>query len=257
MLGGSTVLYLETPRKCVTVVNRLRDGGPGGREKYFFTSDEAISKFCNDRNGSGLVPINQPVLAPEEPGYGTLLVVHRREELQEGGVYTVFPKPSSLDAPINIYQFIDNESRIQEQESLAALVEHLVPDVCSDLVTKPQIIRGKAPSSQREQTQEWDGVVYSKANDTLYLLEAKHNLSLAELEEIENRSKVFKQILANPAIVEYKGLDGCKIQVVVSGLLFAKEVMELAIKKNFFVAYPSGARYAISETIANRFISSS
>ena len=230
------VLFCRTPGKLVTVVERNKDLGPTNtRILRNFPTDSSITKFCESRLGSGLGLVPQP---GSQDGFGD--VCTQVSSLEEGAVYTVMGQAPSMFASVDVQQWIQNESRVQEYETAQALVKYIRNEGFENLVTMPRFIKGVTSDQLPPTEMEWDGVVYAPDQGTLFLIEAKHSLTEECIQTIVSRLETLKQCLSRPVTPAYVGLKISNFQVVVSGLKFPDAAMKLATSEKFLVAFPSG-----------------
>jgi hypothetical protein len=88
--------------------------------------------------------------------------------------------------------------------------------------------------SRGNRIQEWDGILLS-SKDTLYLLEAKHVMSMEKLQKIADRVKEFPQIIKSDR----------KLVGVACGAQFPSGCLEEAHRLGLMAVYPSGSRYIV------------
>lgn len=96
-----------------------------------------------------------------------------------------------------------------------------------------------------KQIQEWDGVLLS--NDTLYLLESKHSMTVEKIKTIAERVKQFPEMIERSS--QKKKFDGkySKIVGVACGTSFPIECCNEAHQLGLMVMYPSGSRYGLGQ----------
>ena len=97
------------------------------------------------------------------------------------------------------------------------------------------------------QIQEWDGALSSK--NTLYLLEAKHAMTVEKVKKIAERLKQFAEMIkpSSKESPEHEDIEYTKIVGVACGTLFPKDCQAEAHRLGLFSAYPSGDRYRVDE----------
>jgi hypothetical protein len=93
------------------------------------------------------------------------------------------------------------------------------------------------------QVQEWDGVLLSK--DTLYLLEAKHAMTIEKIKTIAERVNQFSEMMKQSSKVF--DVKYSKIVGVACGTLFPIDCRQEAHRLGLMVMYPSGSRYGLDE----------
>lgn len=96
--------------------------------------------------------------------------------------------------------------------------------------------------STGKQIQEWDGVLLSE--DTLYLLEAKHSMSVEKVKEMASRVKHFTKIMELSTQKEFN-IKYNKIVGVACGTQFPDESRLVARRLGIMIVYPSGRRYLV------------
>ena len=94
------------------------------------------------------------------------------------------------------------------------------------------------------QIQEWDGVLLS--TDTLYLLEAKHAMTVEKIKKIAERVNQFPKMIERYPQKEFD-VKYSKIVGVACGALFPIECRNEAHRLELMVMYPSGSRYGLDE----------
>ena len=97
--------------------------------------------------------------------------------------------------------------------------------------------------STGKQIQEWDGILLS--GDTLYLLEAKHSMSVEKVNEMANRAKNFPHIMKLSTQKEFHNIKDSKIVGIACGTQFPDESRIEAHRLGIWVVYPSGRRYLV------------
>ncbi|KAH6582233.1 hypothetical protein BASA50_008030 [Batrachochytrium salamandrivorans] len=100
--------------------------------------------------------------------------------------------------------------------------------------------------STGKQIQEWDGILLS--GDTLYLLEAKHSMSIEKVKKIADRVKQFPQIMKLSAGKVFDVKDR-KFVGIACGTRFPSGCREEAHRLGLMVVYPSGSRYRVDGKI--------
>jgi hypothetical protein len=95
-----------------------------------------------------------------------------------------------------LYKFAQNfqswqkkEADAMEAETLLSMKTYLMEKLLASSIDLPTDIY----DSTGKQIQEWDGILLS--GDTLYLLEAKHSMSIEKIKKIADRVKKFPQIM--------------------------------------------------------------
>ena len=94
------------------------------------------------------------------------------------------------------------------------------------------------------QIQEWDGVLLSK--DALYLLEAKHVMTVEKINAITEKVNQFPKMIERYPQKEFD-VKYCKIVGVACGTLFPVGCRKEAHRLGLMVMYPSGSRYALEK----------
>lgn len=94
------------------------------------------------------------------------------------------------------------------------------------------------------QIQEWDGVLLSK--DALYLLEAKHVMTVEKINAIAEKVNQFPKMIERYPQTEFD-VKYSKIVGVACGALFPIDCRKEAHRLGLMVMYPSGSRYGLDE----------
>ena len=92
------------------------------------------------------------------------------------------------------------------------------------------------------QVQEWDGILLSE--DTLYLLEEKHAITVKKVKSTADRVQQFPKMieLSSQKVLDVKYR---KIVGVACGTQFPEGCREEALRLGLMVIYPSGSRYRV------------
>ena len=104
-----------------------------------------------------------------------------------------------------------------EAETLLAMKTFLIEKHFASYIELPTDIY----DSTGKQIQEWDGILLS--GDTLYLLEAKHSMSVEKVKEMANRAKNFPQIMKLSTQKEFENIEYSKIVGIACGTQFPDE----------------------------------
>jgi hypothetical protein len=125
-----------------------------------------------------------------------------------------------------------------EAETLLAMKSHFKEELPAPPDEQPTDFY----DSNRRQIQEWDGVLLS--DSTLYLLEAKHSMSIKKVKQLADRVKAFPQTLERST---RRDLDGkySRIVGVACGTHFPEDSRKEAHRLGLMVMYPSGRRYLV------------
>jgi hypothetical protein len=124
-----------------------------------------------------------------------------------------------------------------EEETLLAMKTFLINHIGGSVIDMPTDIMG---SDGKTTIQEWDAVF--KVDDVLYLCEAKHNMTLNQVNKLDQRIKQFEKIRA-AAQKEFKEVN--KFVGVLCGTLFPSDIRESAHQRGYICVYPSGNRYGV------------
>ena len=145
-----------------------------------------------------------------------------------------------------LYKFAQNfqswqkkEADAMEAETLLAMKTFLIEKHFASYIELPTDIY----DSTGKQIQEWDGILLS--GDTLYLLEAKHSMSVEKVKEMANRAKNFPQIMKLSTQKEFENIEYSKIVGIACGTQFPDESRIEAHRLGIWVVYPSGRRYLV------------
>jgi hypothetical protein len=154
------------------------------------------------------------------------------EQLVDGEKYNVYSRYEK--SFVDELRWQQLEDRAMEEETYLAMKRFLFNELADSVVDMPTDIMG---SDEKTIVQEWDAVF--RDGDVLYLCEAKHNMSLKQVNKLPQRIKDFKKFQRN-AQPEFRNCT--KYVGVLCGALFPKEIRENAHNQGFFCVYPSGNR---------------
>jgi hypothetical protein len=132
------------------------------------------------------------------------------------------------------------EDQAMEQETYLAVKRFLVSQLGDSIADMPTDILG---SDGKTIVQEWDAVF--RDGDVLYLCEAKHNMTLEQVNQLPERIKKFKQFQAD-AQSDFHGAK--KLVGVLCGTLFPEKLRKTAHHLQFVCVYPSGHRYDVQKS---------
>ena len=148
-----------------------------------------------------------------------------------------------------LYKFAQNfqswqkkEADAMEAETLLSMKTYLMEKLLASSIDLPTDIY----DSTGKQIQEWDGILLS--GDTLYLLEAKHSVSIEKIKKIADRVKKFPQIMKLSAEKVFDVKDR-KIVGIACGTRFPSGCREEAHRLGLMAVYPSGSRYRVDGKI--------
>jgi len=148
-----------------------------------------------------------------------------------------------------LYKFAQNfqswqkkEADAMEAETLLSMKTYLMEKLLALSIDLPTDIY----DSTGKQIQEWDGILLS--GDTLYLLEAKHSVSIEKIKKIADRVKKFPQIMKLSAEKVFDVKDR-KIVGIACGTRFPSGCREEAHRLGLMAVYPSGSRYRVDGKI--------
>lgn len=157
------------------------------------------------------------------------------KQLVDGEKYNVYSRYEQSFADEVRWQQV--EDKAMEEETLLAmksfLIEHLGPSV----IEMPTDIMG---SDGKTIVQEWDAIF--KVDDVLYLCEAKHKMTLSQVNKLPRRIKLFNKFQAN-AQEEFRQVN--KFVGVLCGTFFPSDIRDSAHILGFICVYPSGNRYGV------------
>ena len=121
------------------------------------------------------------------------------------------------------------------------LINHLGPSV----IEMPTDIMG---SDGKTIVQKWDAVF--KVDNVLYLCDAKHNMTLKQVNKTAERIQKFKKFRA-VAQQEFQQVN--KFVGVLCGNFFLEDLRKSGHNLGFICVYPSGNRYGV-ESPPNDFV---
>jgi hypothetical protein len=151
------------------------------------------------KNGKGLIQLTDPATA-----------IVNFDEIKDGEKYHVFKYAQDFEG------WAKKEADAMEAETLLSMKTHLMENLLASPIDLPTDIY----DLNGNQIQEWDGVLLS--GDTLYLLEAKHSMSVEKVKEIARRVEHFPEIM-KLSIQEEFNIKYSKIVGVACGTQFPDE----------------------------------
>lgn len=137
-----------------------------------------------------------------------------------------------------------NEADAMEAETLLRMKTFLIEEL-KDLKAQesPISLPTEFYDEKKRKIQEWDGIISTK--DTLYLLEAKHTMTVIKVYKIAERVDKFPEIVARSTRKDEIDLKNKKIVGVACGTLFPDDCCVKAHRLGLLDMYPSGSRYKL------------
>jgi hypothetical protein len=132
----------------------------------------------------------------------------------------------------------NNEADAMEEETLLAMKTYLMKELGASPIDFPTDLH----DSKDNLIQEWDGALLSK--ETLYLLEAKHSMSVKKIKDLAERIKAFPETLER-SVEKDSASKFTNIKGVACGTLFSQECRDEAHRLGLMAVYPSGGRYLV------------
>jgi hypothetical protein len=217
-------LLPTTQDPIVTKTIYIRDTDEDGE----FTDEYVEYKIKNKedlrdtyKDGKGLVRLAEPKKA-----------IVSFDEIKDGERYQVYKYSQDFQG------WQKKEADAMEEETLLAMKTYLMEELQATSTNMPTDIY----KTGGKQIQEWDGAVLS--GETLYLLEAKHSMSIEKVKKLADRVKAFPQTLERSAqkdvFVKFSRIVG-----VACGTYFPEDSRKEAHRLGLMVIYPSGRRYLV------------
>jgi hypothetical protein len=135
-----------------------------------------------------------------------------------------------------------NEADAMEAEALLSMKAFLMNQLKASPINSPT----KFSDEKGKIIQEWDGILSSK--DTIYLLEAKHTMTVDKVKTIAQRVEQFPKMIEQSTRKDLD-LKNKKIVGVACGNLFPNDCREEAHSLGLMVIYPSGSRFGVNGKI--------
>jgi hypothetical protein len=212
----------------------IRDTDDDEYIKVVIKNSAQIDKVTKD--AKGLVHVSQP---------GVQIIDF--DELIDGENYQLL----QYNEPFSRWK--QNEANAMEEETKRAFIRYFEETLgvkCVDFHLYTDIMDAKNP---RRKLQEWDAIIY--AEDTLYLLEAKHSMVPGTIQILRNRVENFPLTVKSSAqkddLIPY--MNG-SIVGVACGIYFPEQVLIEARKNGLICVYPSGKRYHVDKEPPTDFI---
>ena len=176
------------------------------------------------RNAKGLICLNGPKK-----------LIISFDEIKDGEKYQVFRYSQDFSG------WQQNEAEAMEAETLRSMIAFLK----EKFQALPINLSTDFFDEKGKQIQEWDGVLLSK--DALYLLEAKHVMTVENIKTIAERVIQFPKMIERYPQKEFVDVKYSKIVGVACGTLFPIDCRKEAHRLGLMVMYPSGSRYGLDE----------
>jgi hypothetical protein len=160
------------------------------------------------------------------------------KQLIDGEKYNVYSRYEKSFADKVRWQQI--EDKAMEEETLLAMKTFLINHLGASVIDMPTDIMG---SEGNKIVQEWDAIF--KVDNVLYLCEAKHNMTLKQVNKLPQRINQFSKFQAN-AQEEFRQVN--KYVGVLCGTFFPSDIRNSAHILGFICVYPSGNRYGVEGT---------
>ena len=161
--------------------------------------------------------------------------VTKMKQLIDGEKYNVFSRYEKSFAGEVRWQQI--EDKAMEEETLLAMKSFLINHLGPSVIKMPTDILGL---DGKTIVQEWDAVF--KVDDVLYLCEAKHNMTIPQVNKTVERIQKFKGFKMNTQ-TEFCQVN--KFIGVLCGTFFPEDVRKNAHLLGLICVYPSGNRYGV------------
>jgi hypothetical protein len=170
------------------------------------------------KNGKGLIHLDDPK---------NLIVSF--DEIGDGKKYQIYKYSQDFAG------WQKKEADAMEAETLLSMKAYLVEKLRTSPINLPTDGNGG-------QIQEWDGILLSE--DTLYLLEAKHAMTVEKVKKIAERVNQFPKMIQLSSQKMFNAKYS-KIVGVACGTQFPDGCREEAHRLGLMVVYPSGSRYRV------------
>ncbi|KAI8915644.1 hypothetical protein EDD86DRAFT_252460 [Gorgonomyces haynaldii] len=143
---------------------------------------------------------------------------------------------------------INNHATSLEHEVHLAVKKHLFRVLGREIQEFPRKLIG----SNKKPVQEWEGVLYDEQTGTLYLIEAKHDMSASDLALFKKRRDGFLETAKKAVQPEFSSMFK-KVVGVAGGALFPLENRIIARLLGMMVCYPSGERFVVTDSTESPF----
>jgi hypothetical protein len=178
------------------------------------------------KKGEGLVHLSDPKK-----------VITTFDRIKDGEKYQVFGYSQDFAG------WQKNEADAMEAETLLS-IKAVIKKIFK---VPPQELEKEFYDQKGQLIQEWDGVLLSSEGGTLYLLEAKHSMTVKKVKKIAERLEMFPETLKKSGrIIKYSTIVG-----IACGTLFPKYCLEHCRNLKLWGAYPSGNRYMVQTLLEN------
>jgi hypothetical protein len=144
--------------------------------------------------------------------------------------------------------WVQKEANAMEEEAILASKAEIVKllkaqNLDSTLIDKRRKLRDIRDDS--EVAQEWDGIFYAPATDTLYLIECKHCMQLKLIEAILGRFNNFMLEIGKLGLIDGKEFNASYKNIIgiVCATDFPKDLRRKGESAGLLTLVPSGKRY--------------
>jgi hypothetical protein len=163
--------------------------------------------------------------------------VTKMKQLIDGERYNVFSRYEQSFVGEVRWQQMEDQAM---EETYLAVKRFLASQLADSVADMPTDILG---SDGKTIVQEWDASF--RDGDVLYLCEAKHNMTLEQVNQLPRRIKKFKQLQADAQSV----FHSAKMLVgVLCGTFFPEKIRKAAHLLQFICVYPSGHRHDVQKS---------
>jgi hypothetical protein len=220
--------------KTITIVTHDFITKKNKTETQSFLSDSDLNEFLKGRKLSGIFETAE------------LSTVMNFNSIKHNGTYYGQEENSSVRAWINNEMTaMEDEAALAAKAHISALLKHSNLDY--HIVDKPRKF-----SAGGKHLQEWDGIFYSEAMDTLFILECKHSVTAENIQDIQRRVAGFMDMLRKSTIEEGNLEDYFKshyreIHGILCGSHFPESLRQQAESVGLLTLVPSGLRYKAGE----------
>lgn len=198
-----------------------------------FTDEYKERTLRSDHDLMKVIKDAQGLIHPSMPGK----VLISFEDIKDGEKY-------------HVYQFGQTFQSWQKKEADAMEAETLLSIkafIKKNFKVPPQELEREFYDKKGQLIQEWDGVLLSSEGGTLYLLEAKHAMTVEKVKKIAERLEKFPQMLKKSG----RSINYSTIVGIACGTLFPKHCLEHCRNLKLWGAYPSGDRYMVQKLLKN------
>ncbi|RIB16366.1 hypothetical protein C2G38_1970473 [Gigaspora rosea] len=223
---------IKTTKKTFYIQAYNDEGEPLERlEEFTMYSENNFSGFLKAVDGKGLESIDDDSETPK--------VINSLRHIRPNQHYRI--NASHLTAVKKGVTWSKVEDQAMEEETLLAVQNALIEKINGPTTIFPKRVMF---DQEGKPLMEWDGILVCE--DSVFLCEAKHNMTLKHINNLVSRLKEFPNKLEATSDLEFKQLLRKQYIGVACGAKFSGDVRHTARDMlGLMVVFPGGGRYNV------------